>query len=111
MAGISRPGDLPFPVKRLGRLAHETDTRAAVGDGKRDVILLRLQVDVLDEQRKQLSLRTPVPAVWLQLATFAPALRESPHPHTPVTRTFGGGEGTRTLEPPDCQSVNVPSSW
>jgi hypothetical protein len=34
-------------------------------------------------------LRTPVPAVWLQLATFAPALRESPHPHTPVTRTFG----------------------
>jgi hypothetical protein len=48
-------------------------------------------------------LRTPVPAVWLQLATFAPALRESPHPYTPVTRTFGGGEGTRTLEPPDCQ--------
>jgi hypothetical protein len=56
MAGISRPGDLPFPVKRLGRLAHETDTRAAVGDGKRGVILLSLQVDVLDEQRKQLSL-------------------------------------------------------
>jgi hypothetical protein len=53
MAGISRPGDLPFPGKRLGRLAHETDTRAAVGDGKRDVILLRIQVDVLDEQRKQ----------------------------------------------------------
>ncbi len=25
-------------------------------------------------RRKQLSLRTPVPAVWLQLATFAPAL-------------------------------------
>jgi hypothetical protein len=21
------------------------------------------------------------------------------------------GEGTRTLEPPDCQSVNVPSGW
>ena len=37
------------------------------------------------------------------MATFAPALRESPHPYTPVTRTFGGGEGTRTLEPPDCQ--------
>ena len=89
MAGISRPGDLPFPVKRLGRLAHETDTRAADGDGKRDVILLRLQVDVLDEQRKQLSFRTPVPAVWLQLATFAPALRKSMHLHTPVTRTFG----------------------
>ena len=89
MAGISRPGDPPFPVKCLGRLAHETDTRAAVGDGKRDVILLRLQVDVLDEQRKQLSLRTPVSAVWLQLATFAPALREPPHPHTAVTRTFG----------------------
>ncbi len=88
MAGISRPGDLPLPVKRLGRLAPRTDTRAADGDGKRDVILLRLQVDVLDEQRKQLSLRTPVPTVWLQLATFAPALRESPHPYTPVTRTF-----------------------
>ena len=90
MAGSSRPGDLPFPVKRLDRLAHETDTRAAVGDDKRDVVLLRLQVDVLDEQRKQLSLRTPVPAVWLQLATLARVLRESPHPHTPVTRTFGG---------------------
>jgi hypothetical protein len=23
----------------------------------------------------------------------------------------GGGEGTRTLEPPDCQSVTVPSGW
>ena len=57
------------------RGAHETDTRAAVGDGKRHVILLRLQVDVLDEQRKHLSLRTPVPAVWLQLATFAPTLK------------------------------------
>jgi hypothetical protein len=41
----------------------------------------------LDEQRKQLSLRTPVPAVWLQLATFAPALKESPHRRTAVTRT------------------------
>ena len=71
------------------RGAHETDTRAAVGDGKRDVILLRLQVDVLDEQRKQLSLRTPVLAMWLHLATFAPVLRRSPHPYTPVTRTFG----------------------
>jgi hypothetical protein len=30
-----------------------------------------IQDDVLDEQRKQLSLRTPVSAVWLQLATFA----------------------------------------
>ncbi len=49
---------------------------------------LALPVDVFDEQRKQLSLRTPVPAVWLQLATFAPTPRESPHPHTPVTRTF-----------------------
>ena len=57
------------------RGAHETDTRAAVGDGKRDVILLRLQVDVLDEQRKQLSLRTPVLAMWLHLATFAPTLK------------------------------------
>ena len=96
---------------RGARGAHETDTRAAVGDGKRDVILLRLQVDVLDEQRKQLSLRTPVPAVWLQLATFAPAVRGSPHPYTPVTRTFGWRRRVRTLEPPDCQSVNVPSSW
>ena len=34
-----------------------------------------MQDDVLDEQRKQLSLRTPVPAVWLQLATFAPTLK------------------------------------
>ena len=59
---------------------HETDTRAAVGDGKRDVTLLRLQVDILDEQRKQPSLRTPVPAMWLHLATFAPVLRESPTP-------------------------------
>ena len=50
MAGISRPGDPPFPVKCLGRLRAETDTRAAVGDGKRDVILLRLQVDVLDDR-------------------------------------------------------------
>ena len=88
MAGISRPGDLPFPVKRLGRLAHETDTRAADGDSKRDVILLRLQVDVLDEQRKQLSLRTPVMTVWLQLATFTPTLAESLHPHTTCDQDF-----------------------
>ena len=89
MAWISRAGDLPFAVKRLGRLVHETDAWAAVGDGKRDFILLRLQVDVLDEQRKQLSFRTPVPAVRLQLATFPPAQRKATHPHTPVTRTFG----------------------
>ena len=57
-------------------------------------LLTGIQVDILDEKSEQLSLRTPVPAVWLQLATFAPALTESPHPHTPVTRTFGGGNGT-----------------
>jgi hypothetical protein len=60
----------------------------------RQLIGASIQDDVLDEQRKQLSLRTPVPAVWLQLATFAPALREPQRPHKPVTRTFGGGDET-----------------
>jgi hypothetical protein len=38
-------------------------------------------------------------------------MHESRFVRQPLTRTFGGGEGTRTLEPPDCQSVNVQSDW
>ena len=42
------------PVRLLRRLAHETDPWAAVGDGKRDVHLFGLQVDILDEQSEKL---------------------------------------------------------
>ena len=61
----------------VGRPPQVVDPRQLIGAS--------IQVDVLDEKSEQLSLRTPVPAVWLQLATFAPALTESPHPHTPVS--------------------------
>ena len=54
----------------------------------RQLIGASIQDDVLDEKRKQLSLRTPVSAVWLQLATFAPGGRGQSHRLTAVTRTF-----------------------
>ena len=54
----------------------------------RQLIGASIQDDVLDEQRKQLSLRTPVMTVWLQLATFTPTLAESLHPHTTCDQDF-----------------------
>jgi hypothetical protein len=51
----------------VGRPRQVVDPRQLIG--------ANIQVDVLDEKSEQLSLRTPVPAVWLQLATFAPALK------------------------------------
>ena len=82
---------------------------AAVGDGARDGHLFGLQVEILDEQSKKLFANSR-PTVWLHFWLHS---HRRPGLFTPThgcdLDIVGGGEGTRTLEPPDCQSGALPT--